>query len=137
MNFVKIFNNSKLPTKAYKNDAGYDIYINNYIKTIGKVDFYGTGISLNINKGYFVKLYPRSSISKTDYSLANSVGIIDNGYKGEIIVALRYHGDKKLNDRKLKNSTKIAQLILEKMIVLSDDNNDLNKREKKGFGSSN
>lgn len=30
-------------------------------------------------------LYPRSSISKSSYRLANSVGIIDSGYRGEII----------------------------------------------------
>lgn len=35
-------------------------------------------------------LYPRSSISKTPLILANSVGIIDAGYRGNIIAALRY-----------------------------------------------
>lgn len=35
------------------------------------------------SEAYF--LYPRSSVSKTTYRLANSVGIIDSGYRGEII----------------------------------------------------
>ena len=35
-------------------------------------------------------LYPRSSISKTPLSLANSVGIIDAGYRGDIMAALKY-----------------------------------------------
>jgi len=34
-------------------------------------------------------LYPRSSISKTPLMMANSVGIIDSGYRGDIIAALR------------------------------------------------
>ena len=35
------------------------------------------------SEAYF--LYPRSSVSKTPFRLANSVGIIDSGYRGEII----------------------------------------------------
>ncbi len=33
--------------------------------------------------GYY--LYPRSSIAKTGFRLANSVGIIDSGYRGNIL----------------------------------------------------
>lgn len=37
-------------------------------------------------RGYY--LYPRSSISKTRMRIANSVGIIDSGYRGDIIAAV-------------------------------------------------
>lgn len=45
---------------------------------------YGTGISIEIPEGYVGLIYPRSSISKKDLSLCNSVGVIDSGYRGEI-----------------------------------------------------
>jgi dUTP pyrophosphatase len=37
----------------------------------------------NFNTGYY--MYPRSSLSKTKLRLANSVGIIDSGYRGNLI----------------------------------------------------
>jgi len=36
-------------------------------------------------------MYPRSSLSKTQLTLANSVGIIDSGYRGDLIGAFRCH----------------------------------------------
>ena len=35
------------------------------------------------NKAYY--LFPRSSISKTPIRLANSIGLIDGGYRGELV----------------------------------------------------
>ena len=45
---------------------------------------YGTGLAIEIPEGHVGLLFPRSSISKTDLTLRNSVGIIDSGYRGEI-----------------------------------------------------
>lgn len=36
-------------------------------------------------------LYPRSSIYKTAYRQSNSVGIIDSGYRGNLMAAMDYH----------------------------------------------
>tara|TARA_B110000971_G_C20028604_1_gene510201 strand:- start:60 stop:506 length:447 start_codon:yes stop_codon:yes gene_type:complete len=43
------------------------------------------------NKGYM--LVPRSSISKTSVRLANSIGIIDKTYRGEVMVVVDNVGD--------------------------------------------
>jgi dUTPase len=43
----------------------------------------------HFNTGYY--LYPRSSISKTNLRLANSVGIIDSGYRGHLIGVFDHH----------------------------------------------
>jgi dUTPase len=43
-------------------------------------------VSLSPACGFY--LYPRSSISKTRMRLANSVGIIDSGYRGDLIAAV-------------------------------------------------
>ena len=43
---------------------------------------FGTGISIQLPDGYYADLRPRSSISKYDLVLANSVGTIDSAYRG-------------------------------------------------------
>lgn len=78
-----------MPMRAHPTDAGFDVTIIDVLKTQGDVTFYGTGIRVRPPDGFYFDLVPRSSISKTGYILANSVGIIDPGYTGEIIVALR------------------------------------------------
>lgn len=47
--------------------------------------------SVKISYGYY--LYPRSSLSKTPLRLANSVGIIDSGYRGELVAMVDNIGD--------------------------------------------
>ena len=46
---------------------------------------YGSGVAMEIPKGYVGLVFPRSSISKKDLILSNSVGVIDSGYRGEIL----------------------------------------------------
>ncbi len=45
-----------------------------------------TGISVEIPKGYVGLLFPRSSISKKNMVMGNSVGVIDSDYRGELIL---------------------------------------------------
>ena len=70
----------------HEGDAGLDLYIleNQTIKA-GETVKIKLGISCEntSQKGYF--LFPRSSISKTPLRLANSIGLIDGGYRGEIM----------------------------------------------------
>ena len=49
---------------------------------------YGTGIAMQVPKGYVGLLFPRSSISNTGHYLRNSVGVIDSGYRGEIKIRM-------------------------------------------------
>jgi len=64
----------------------FEIDLENYVDIIYKLN---TGITCamidtnNVSKSYY--LYPRSSISKTPLRFANNVGIIDSGYRGNII----------------------------------------------------
>lgn len=46
-----------------------------------KIIMYDTGIAVCPPDGYYTEVVPRSSLSKTGYMLANSVGIID-AYQG-------------------------------------------------------
>lgn len=74
--------------RAYENPACTDISIVRLLKVENGVAYFGTGISVEIPSGYYVRLYPRSSLHKYGWTLVNSVGIIDEDYRGEIIVAL-------------------------------------------------
>ena len=86
-------NNATVPTRAYKTDTGYDITFTGVNKVEGDVIFFNTGVSLQPSSGYYFEVVPRSSISKLPLSMANSVGIIDETYTGEIIIPVRVNHD--------------------------------------------
>ena len=50
---------------------------------------FGTGLAIQIPTGYYADLRPRSSISKYDLVLVNSVGTIDADYRGELILKFK------------------------------------------------
>ena len=59
--------------------------------------------------GYYV--YPRSSISKTPLMLANQTGIIDSGYRGNLISAVRYLTNYSPVDADANNNPNIYELV--------------------------
>jgi len=126
-----------IPSRAHEDDVGLDLTVIDIIKQDGQVTFYGTGIKIAPPIGFYYEIVPRSSISKTGYMLANSVGIIDPSYRGEIIVALRRVDFSTPN---LHLPCKIAQLVLRELYI-SDinvvDSLDDTIRGDGGFGSTN
>ena len=76
------------PYKARPSDSGYDLWLIEKDKTIGNITLYNTGVIVTPPSGYYFDMVPRSSIIKHGYMLANSVGVIDQGYTGEIKVPL-------------------------------------------------
>lgn len=100
--------NAVPPTKAHASDSGYDLTAINLLKTVGKVTYYDTGIKLFPDYGWYFHVYQRSSLTKSGYTLANAVGIIDRGYTGSVILAL-YKFDPSMPDLQLP--AKVAQAI--------------------------
>ena len=49
---------------------------------------YDTGIQVKPQYGYYFEIVPRSSLSKSGYILANSIGIIDPSYSGNLYIVL-------------------------------------------------
>lgn len=82
-----------LPTKAHPSDSCYDLYVVDVVKKINNVTFYTAGFIAEPPRGWEIHIYPRSSISKTGYLLANSVGVVDQNYRGDFIVALYKYDD--------------------------------------------
>lgn len=54
----------------------------------GEIKKIPLGVRLEPPEGYGVKIYPRSGWAKEGLSLANSVGIVDNGYRGEVVALM-------------------------------------------------
>ena len=59
---------------------------------------YGTGLAFEIPEGYFGLLVPRSSNAKTDLRLTNSSGILDSGYRGEVMFKYRNDNFSNMSD---------------------------------------
>lgn len=77
------------PMKGRASDIGYDLSIISKKKDFnGVTSLYDTGIKVEPSFGYYVEIVPRSSLSKSGYMLANSVGIIDPSYRGNLYIAL-------------------------------------------------
>lgn len=78
-----------LPTRATAGDAGLDLYstrITQEADNSGKlVLVYHTDIAVEIPEGYVGLLFMKSGVAKRSLSLCNCVGIIDCGYRGEIM----------------------------------------------------
>lgn len=85
---IKLHPDVEMPKKANPGDAGFDLVAKSRTK-IGNIYTYHTGVSLELPDGYVGLVYPRSSLSKYDLSLCNSVGVIDSGYRGEIVLKFR------------------------------------------------
>jgi dUTP pyrophosphatase len=96
--------------------------------------FTGIKAAPHDHHGYY--LYPRSSIIKTPLRLANSVGIIDPTYRGEIIAAVDNLSD---SDFVLQRNTSLFQLCmpdLRAFPVVFTDSLDSTARGDGGFGST-
>ena len=108
--------NSIIPTRAHATDAGFDIYspISVNIGVGAKVTI-PTGLSIALPEGTVGLIYPRSSLgTKHDIVLANTVGVIDSGYRGEIMVVIRNQGD---HVHTIHTGDRIAQMIITPYLV--------------------
>lgn len=84
--------NAVIPTYAKDGDAGQDLTaISRVYDNDGNV-VYGTGLAFEIPKGYVGLLFPRSSNAKQDLILSNSVGVLDSGYRGEVLFKFKPSG---------------------------------------------
>lgn len=80
----KLNESAVIPQYAHDTDAGLDL-----VATSVEVDndgnfVYGTGLAFEIPVGYVGLVFPRSSVSLRSLVMANSVSVIDSGYRGEV-----------------------------------------------------
>jgi deoxyuridine 5'-triphosphate nucleotidohydrolase len=139
---IKVFKsneNAVIPSKAFEEDAGYDLTIISKIKDFNsKTTLYDTGIKIEVDEGYYTEIVPRSSISKFGYILANNIGIIDNHYRGNLMIALTKIAD---DAPEISLPFKCCQLIIRKQIdadlyEVIDNSLSSTVRNEGGFGST-
>lgn len=153
--FKKLHPDAVTPTYAKPGDAGLDLTAiddgkavieNNERNERYSYGEYRTGIAVEIPQGCVGLIFPRSSISKTATCLSNCVGVIDSGYRGEILFRFKPDGAAANIDKYGRvpatyvKGDRIGQLViipypqieLEETTDLSDS-----ERGTGGFGSSN
>jgi len=81
----KIHPDAVIPKYAKKGDAGMDLTAVDVVAD-GATLTYKTGIAIEIPRWHVGLLFPRSSVYKTGQTLTNCVGVIDSGYRGEIMM---------------------------------------------------
>lgn len=74
-----------IPQYAKEGDAGMDLVATSKSYDENGNVVYGTDLAFEIPKGYVGLLFPRSSNAKMDLLLSNSVGVLDSGYRGEVL----------------------------------------------------
>ena len=129
-----------LPARAHPSDAGLDLTamaVKEIRPGLFSVD---TGISIEPPEDCYCEVVPRSSIVKSDFLQANSIGIIDPDYRGRILVMLRYVGAGSGAEAATSLVGKrVAQLLirrLEPIQVEAADNLSTTMRGAGGFGST-
>jgi deoxyuridine 5'-triphosphate nucleotidohydrolase len=134
---IKTDENAVIPSKKNWSDAGFDLSIIKKLEDFNtKTSLYDTGIKIQLDFGYYAEIVPRSSMSKTGYILANSIGIIDNSYRGNLMIALTKIADDAIE---IKYPFKCCQLIIKKQVNINLEevsSVDATKRNIGGFGST-
>lgn len=138
--FKKLSTTAGIPSRGSEQAAGWDLYIDS-IEPVPiqphETKMIGTGIAIELPENTFGAVYPRSGLStKQGIILANTVGIIDSDYRGEVKIALHNRTDETVI---LNPMERVAQLIvtpyvpveLERVEDLSDTD-----RGSGGFGST-
>ena len=137
MRVKRLSENAILPQKAHAGDLGYDLF-----KSEGSAIFPNetkvikTGIAIQFPEGYGGFIKDRSSVA-TKKGLFTVAGVIDNGYIGEICIAL-HNGTESLIH--IRPGEKIAQLVLVPTVNFGitevDEVLSADKRGTGGFGST-
>mgnify|MGYP003129364934 FL=1 len=112
--FLKLVDTAVTPSYAKPGDAGMDITaIAHKINTEHNFIEYHTGLAFEVPEGHVGLLFPRSSVSKKDLSLANCVGVVDSGYRGEITFRYKFDSDSYFaNVKRYEDGDRVGQLVI-------------------------
>lgn len=107
INIKKLHPDAVIPKYAKVGDAGLDLTAVDVVAD-GATLTYKTGLAIELPPWHVALLFPRSSVYKTGQTLTNCVGVIDSGYRGEIMLKFTpspYGNDYEIGDR-------VGQLII-------------------------
>ena len=108
----KLNNTAKVPTKAHYSDAGFDLYssVDTTIPSRSRTTV-STGIALQMPEGFAGLIWPRSGLS-VKQGIDVLAGVVDSGYRGEIMVCLYNTSDE---DVVIHTGDRIAQIIFQEV----------------------
>lgn len=126
MEITAVYNSIKMPSRATKYSAGYDIFspIDFKLKSKETIKI-PTGLRCKMCEDVVLMIYPRSSLGfKYRMMLENTVGIIDSDYynsdnEGHIFIKFTNHGDR---DLEIKKGMAFAQGVFTRYLLTEDDN---------------
>lgn len=103
---------ASVPRRAHPGDAGLDLVAAEAARLApaGGRGAVRTGIAVAIPHGYAGLVLPRSGLAaRHGVTLTNAPGLIDAGYRGELIVLMINHGDEPFD---VRAGDRIAQLVI-------------------------
>ena len=111
---VKLLDGARLPTRSHDTDAGLDLYARNDAMIFpGEGVAFDTGVCIELPHGTFGMVANRSGLNIKHGIVCGGVGIVDESYRGSIVVKLynltedRYY---------IKAGDRIAQLIIQEYV---------------------
>ena len=111
----KLSDKAIMPIRAHNSDAGLDLTTTSITSEINECGLfilvYHSDIAVEIPDGYVGLLFPRSSIAKKSIQFTNAVGVIDSGYRGEIMAKVRNTSGDSI-PAVYKVGEKFAQLVI-------------------------
>mgnify|MGYP003668452036 CR=1 FL=1 len=129
---------AEVPKIATPGSAGMDLKamdLSIVTNHLGTVFTYRLGIALEIPFGFVGLLTPRSSVYKTGLTLANSIGVIDSDYRGELVA--KFKG--LITDSYYQPGDRVVQLVIVPISILEIKEVDKlgsTERGEGGFGST-
>ena len=136
LKYKKLTETAKAPVKAHPSDAGFDVFADESViitprETVGV----NLGIAIQLNKGFFADVRPRSGMS-LNTGLKCMYGTVDNGYRGPIKAIFFNSGDQ---IESINHGDKIAQLVIQHLPncePMEVDELSPSDRGENGFGST-
>ena len=131
-----------IPFYATNGSAGMDVTaIGRDYDNANDCWIYHTGLSFQLPEGYVMLIFPRSSNRKTNYYLANHVGVLDSDYTGELMLMFKSRDASEMRfiEPPYNVGDRIGQIIiLPYPKIQFNEVDSLNKTERGdgGFGST-
>lgn len=132
----KLHPDAKLPVFAHPGDAGMDIYAIEDTEVLpGQVVKIRSGLAMEIPYGFVGLCWTRSGLANT-HKIKVSSGVIDSGYRGEVLLGIINFGTEAYT---FKKGEKVLQMLIQKVeqpeIVEAEELTETSRGEG-GFGST-
>lgn len=132
----KVREGARFPSQPYEGDAGYDLFAveEACVPAHGRVTI-PTGLAIELPEGYAGLIWDKSGLA-TKGGLTVLGGVIDAGYRGEVLVCL---ANTSAEQHVFTAGDKVAQLLVQKVelpTIVEVDELAASDRGERGFGSS-